>query len=114
MKPPTATAASLHVDACVLALSLRRTNSTPRSALGAGAAVRALLQAAASALPDALAILIGAVALSLFGGARPGGAARELDLAAYAWIPYLAVRLLAALAATALQRPLPPAVEHGV
>jgi hypothetical protein len=73
--------------------------------LGARSALHGLVAAASTAVPDLVAVLIGAVALALFSGrarTREGGAG-ELDLAAYAWVPFLAVRLVAALAFTALQ-----------
>jgi hypothetical protein len=79
-------------------------------ALGALAAVQGIVQTAASALPDLMAILVGAVALALLGGSARGRRGRELDLAALAWVPYLAVRSAAALAHAALGHP-PGALE---
>jgi hypothetical protein len=42
-------------------------------------------------VPDVAGILVGAVALSLLGGAAARSGGRSLDLAAYAYVPYLAV-----------------------
>jgi hypothetical protein len=83
-------------------------------AFGGAAALQGLLQAASSALPDVLAILIAGVALALVGGANRRGRGRELDLAAYAWVPYLAVKVAVALVHTALGRPPGPTEEHAV
>ena len=94
--------------------------------LGLGPALQQLVQTVSTVLPDVLGILIGGVALSLFRGAgasthgvdgakeaRPAWAkGRELDLAAVAWIPYLAVKVVYALLFTALQRPALPVEEH--
>lgn len=65
-------------------------------------AVQSMLQAVSRLLPDILAIAIGSVALALFGGRRSGG--RELDAAAMAWVPAVAVKTVAALAFSALGR----------
>jgi len=85
------------------------------------AALMGLGNAAAAVLPDVLGILIGAILLSLFAGRRRFGPAdsprspdRTLDLAAQAWIPYLAVELAGALLFTALGRPMRPFEEHAV
>lgn len=85
--------------------------------LGPLAAVQGVLQAVATLLPDAIGILVGAVALSLIGAAVSSGArrmrGRELDLAASAWIPFLSVRVAAALLFSALGRE-PSRVESWV
>jgi hypothetical protein len=78
---------------------------------GPRAAIAGLLLAAQEILPDVLGILIGGVIMSLFLARRREQHA--LDLAAYAWIPYLAVELVGALIFTALQRP-PWPVERGI
>jgi hypothetical protein len=65
-------------------------------------AVQGVLQAASRLLPDVIAIVIGSLGLSLLSRRRGNG--RELDLAATAWIPAIAVRVAGALAFTALRR----------
>jgi hypothetical protein len=74
------------------------------------AAVSGVLAAATAVLPDVLGILIGAILLSLLGGRKKPD--RTLDVAAYAWIPYLAVSLAGALAFTAIGRPMKPIEEY--
>jgi hypothetical protein len=76
------------------------------------AAMNGILQAATAILPDLLAILAGAILLSLLAGRKKPD--RTLDLAALAWIPYLAVELCGALLFTALGRPMRPFEEHAV
>jgi hypothetical protein len=82
------------------------------------AAVSGVLAAATAVLPDVLGILIGAILLSLLGGRKKPIAERgkvsdrTLDVAAYAWIPYLAVSLAGALLFTAIGRPMKPIEEY--
>lgn len=66
--------------------------------------VQGLMQALSRLLPDVMAVVVGAVALALLAGRGGRGGGRELDLAAAAWIPALLVKLVAALAFTALGR----------
>ena len=74
------------------------------------AAVSGVLAAATAVLPDVLGILIGAILLSLLGGRKKPD--RTLDVAAYAWIPYLAISLAGALLFTAIGRPMKPIEEY--
>jgi hypothetical protein len=67
---------------------------------GPATGLSALLSTAGEVLPDVIGILIGAIAMALFAGRGRGE--RALDLAAYAWVPYLAVELGAALLFSAL------------
>lgn len=76
--------------------------------LGLVWAVRGMLQAAMTLLPDLLGILVGGVVLAVVTGRRARG--RELDLAACAWIPFLVVRVLAEMVFALLHRA-PSAVE---
>lgn len=71
------------------------------------AAIQGLLHAASKLLPDVVAVLVASVALALFAGRKTAG--RELDLAGYAWLPFLAVHTAAALLWSALGRPM----SHG-
>jgi hypothetical protein len=71
-------------------------------ALGAASLLRGLVHAISAVTFDVAAILVAAMAMRLF--TRRGGPARELDLAAYAWVPYLAVTLVVWLVDTALGR----------
>jgi hypothetical protein len=64
---------------------------------GAGAGLQALFMVTRELLPDVLGILIAGVAMSFFVGKESRGYGRTVDVAAYAWIPYLAFELLAAL-----------------
>ena len=77
--------------------------------LGARAALGEVVRAMTAIGPELLAVFAGAIVLGLAAarGERSGPIARggELDLAVYAWVPYLAVTVLVALADTALQRP---------
>ena len=67
----------------------------------------ALFSTLSAILPDLLGILLGAIALELVG--RRAGPSRTLDLAGYAWVPYLAVQVISALAFTAIgSAPAPP------
>jgi hypothetical protein len=75
-------------------------------------ALMGIVGAASAVLPDVLGILIGAILLSFFVG-RGVSRDRTLDVAASAWVPYLAVQLAGALAWSALGRPMRP-VEEGV
>jgi hypothetical protein len=79
--------------------------------LGPSAGWPAALGALSAVIPDAVAILIGAVLLMMLGGRR-GGDAHALDLAAYAWVPYLAVELAGALAFSAAGRLPGPVVRR--
>jgi hypothetical protein len=78
---------------------------------GPGAALLGLVTTAQQVLPDVLGVLIASVVMSLLSGRGRGGGERALDLAAYAWVPYLAVEVAAALAFTALGRPPSDAVS---
>jgi hypothetical protein len=64
---------------------------------GVGFGATSALQAFGAVVPDIAGVLVGGLVLSLFvgGQSRPHG--RSLDLAAYAWVPYLAVGAAAAL-----------------
>lgn len=70
---------------------------------GLGAGISAVLSTFTAILPDLVAILAGGMLLSalVHKGARGWG--RAFDLAAYAWIPYLAVKTMSAIVYTALQ-----------
>jgi hypothetical protein len=89
--------------------------------LGVGDGLRAFVDAAAQVLPDAVGVLVASMVMSLLVPASATPATPEpstklragaIDLAAYAWVPYLAVELAAALAFTALRRA-PTRIEHG-
>lgn len=83
--------------------------------LGQGEPVTALMGlvgAASAVLPDVLGILTGAIVLSLLGGRKKPD--RTLDVAAYAWVPYLAVSLAGALVFSGLSRPMRPLEERVV
>lgn len=98
--------------AILLALKLVA-GETPRLAqavsrgieLGLWSGVIALVSACGQVLPDLLAILVAGMLLSALSPAQTGGRDRALDLAAYAWIPYLSVELVGALYYTALREP---------
>ena len=77
-----------------------------------GPALMGLIGAASAVLPDVLGILIGAILLAFFAGRQKPD--RTLDVAAYAWVPYLAVELMGALVWTALGREMRPREEMGV
>ena len=79
--------------------------------LGPAALLRGVVQAVQSILPDLLGILLGGMLLGLLAGKRGAGRGREQEMAAYAWLPYLAVTLAKALLDTALQR-LPSRAEE--
>jgi hypothetical protein len=66
--------------------------------MGLGGMLRELSRAAMAIVPDVLGILIAAVLMALLAG-RKSRAARgsELDVAAYAWVPYLVVSVATAL-----------------
>lgn len=72
--------------------------------LGARAAMGELVRAVLAIGPELLAVFAGAIVLGLAAGRRDRGKGSELDLAVYAWVPYLAVTCATALADTALQR----------
>ena len=63
-------------------------------------------------MPDVIAILIASMLLSVLAGRRPKGSveADPLDVAAYAWVPYLTVQLASALLFTL--RGHPPSTLH--
>ncbi len=65
---------------------------------GVGAAAQEVLAVSSAVLPDVVGILAAGMMLQLFCKAK-----HAFDVAAYAWIPYLAVQLVAALAFTALR-----------
>ncbi|HEX9104761.1 MAG TPA: hypothetical protein VF997_21265 [Polyangia bacterium] len=65
---------------------------------GVGAAAQEILMVTRVVLPDIVGILAAGMLLQLFCRAK-----HAFDVAAYAWIPYLAVQLAAALAFTALR-----------
>lgn len=69
--------------------------------LGAGVGVQSALAVVRDLLPDIVGILIAGVVMGLFVGKQARGYGRTLDLASYAWIPYLTVALGAALFFTA-------------
>jgi thiol-disulfide isomerase/thioredoxin len=75
--------------------------------LGLGAGLQALLLTVGQIAPDVLGILVAGLLLSLFAGRKRDDAGREperatpYDLAAYAWVPYLAGRLVFVLGAIA-------------
>jgi len=79
--------------------------------VGPAALLRGVVQAVQSILPDLLGILLGGMLLGLLAGKRGAGRGREQEMAAYAWLPYLAVTLAKALLDTALQR-LPSRAEE--
>ena len=66
---------------------------------GVGAAAQEFLVIATAVLPDVIGILAAGLLLQLFSRAR-----HAFDVAAYAWVPYLAVQLAGALVFTALHR----------
>ena len=59
--------------------------------------VQAVLAVFQQVLPDVAGILVGALVMSLFAGRRARPRGHSLDLAAYAFVPYLATEVLAAL-----------------
>ena len=64
--------------------------------IGIGAGAQEVLMVAGAVLPDIVGILAAGLMLQLFCKAR-----HAFDVAAYAWIPYLTVQVVAALAFTA-------------
>lgn len=70
-------------------------------ALGVSALLRGVVHALSTVVLDAAAIVIGSMVMKLFVAHRTGG--RELDLAALAWVPYLAVTLAVGIVDTALR-----------
>lgn len=77
-------------------------------------AIQGVLQTLSRLLPDVVAIVLGALALALFAGRGRDAAAgrgRELDLAAYAWVPWVAVQVAAMAIHVALGR-VPSATER--
>ncbi|HZS35899.1 MAG TPA: hypothetical protein VFF06_03685 [Polyangia bacterium] len=81
-------------------------------AFGVGAGVQSLASVAGQVLPDVAGVLIASMVMSLFLPASRARAGSPIDVAAYAWVPYLAVELLAALAFTALGRAPSPTEKH--
>jgi hypothetical protein len=67
-------------------------------AVGIDAGVQGLLVVVGGLLPSVLAILVAGMMFSLFLPRRSPVRARALDVAAYAWIPYLTLMLAAMLA----------------
>jgi hypothetical protein len=85
--------------------------------LGVGAGVGALIAAMQTVLPDMVAILGAAFVLSLLAGSRKKGETQHadpLDLAAYAWVAYLAVQLVSALVFTLVGRAPPPIAQQAI
>jgi hypothetical protein len=72
---------------------------------GIESGVMGVLQTCQQLLPDVLGVLVAGVVMSLFVPKGARGAGRTADLAAYAWVPYLAVQLGGSLVFTALGRP---------
>lgn len=60
--------------------------------VGVGAAAQEILMVSSAVMPDVVGILAAGVMLQLFSRAK-----RAFDVAAYAWVPYLAVQLAGAL-----------------
>jgi len=77
--------------------ALARAIGTARD-LGIGPAAQEVLATASAVLPDVVGILAAGILMQLFSRAR-----RAFDVAAYAWVPYLAVQLAGALVMTALR-----------
>jgi hypothetical protein len=76
--------------------------------LGLGAALQGVLMTLQEALPDVILVMLGGLVMSMFSGPRPAGnqrPAEAIDVAAYAFVPYLAVQLAGALLYTALGHP---------
>jgi len=65
---------------------------------GIGAAAQEMLVIATAVLPDVVAILAAGMLLQLFSRSK-----HAFDVAAYAWVPYLAVQLAGALLFSALR-----------
>ena len=75
------------------------------SMLGARGLMAGIAGAASPLLPELLGILLGAVVIALAPGKLMKGArGRELDIAGFAWVPFLAVRMVGALVFTGLGR----------
>jgi hypothetical protein len=72
--------------------------------LGARAAFAEVVRALTAVGPELLAVFAGAIVLGLAAGRRGRSNLGELDLAVYAWVPYLAGTAAIALVDTALQR----------
>jgi hypothetical protein len=75
--------------------------------------LQGLLMAAQQVLPDVLGILAAGLLMGLFAGRRPKDDTRAdpLDLAAYAWVPYLTVSLAGSLVFTLLGAPPSPTLR---
>lgn len=80
---------------------------------GGRVGLNALLAVVRDLMPDVLGILIGGFVLQLFVPRGARGYGRSFDLAAYAWIPYLAVELVGALGYT-VRGYAPSATANGV
>jgi hypothetical protein len=71
--------------------------------LGFGAGLQGVIATLQTALPDLAGILVAALVMSLLAGPTPKRVAGDpvkadaLDLAAYAWIPYLCIEMAAAV-----------------
>jgi hypothetical protein len=78
----------------------RLVHALARAQVSPGAALQALLATASVVLPDVIGVLVASVVMGLFAPRR----ASAIGVAAYAWVPYFAVELVAALAFTAAGR----------
>jgi hypothetical protein len=71
--------------------------------LGAGAGIQGVIATVQTVLPDLVGILVAALVMSLLAGSAPKRAPNEpvpadaLDVAAYAWVPYLCIQMAAAV-----------------
>ena len=74
--------------------------------IGVGAAAQEILATTSVVLPDIVGILAAGVIMQLFARAK-----NAFDVAAYVWIPYLAVQLGGALLFSALRHAEPPRVH---
>jgi hypothetical protein len=81
-------------------------------AIGLGAGLQSVAGVAGQVLPDVAGVLMASLVMSLFLPASRPSRPSALDVAAYAWVPYLAVELAAALAFTALGRAPSPVEKH--
>jgi thiol-disulfide isomerase/thioredoxin len=83
--------------------------------LGLLAGLQSLSRTTAEVLPDVLGILAAGVALSLLGGRRETAEGQKridaFDLAAYAWVPYLAATVTLGIAFMVTRRPPTPAMR---
>ncbi len=83
-------------------------------AVGPGYALTLVLASLNDLVLDVFGILAAGLVFGLFVRRGPGGGAKAgaLDLAAYAWIPYFAVGVAAALVFTAVGHPPSPRARH--